>query len=82
MAKKSDTKSDTANGDALVDLFGYIEIVLKRLKIHPDVTVTPGVIQILVKTIMELVSICAMATKEVKEGLLSGSTLPANDLLM
>ena len=77
-------KSDTTNSDALVDLFGYIEIVLKRLKIHPDVTVTatPGVLQILVKIIMELVSVCAMATKEVKEGLLSGSTLPANDLLM
>ena len=75
-------KSDITNGDALVDLFGYIEIVLKRLKIHPDVTITPGVTQILVKVIMELVLVCAMATKEVKEGILSESTLPANDLLM
>jgi hypothetical protein len=64
-------KSDTANGDALVDLFDYIETVLKRLKIHPDVTATPGVTQILVKIIMELVSVYAMATKEVKEGILS-----------
>jgi len=75
-------KGDAANGDALVDLFGYFEIVLKRLKIHPDVTATPGVIPVLVKIIMELVSVCAMATKEVKEGLLGGSTLPENDLLM
>jgi len=75
-------KNDAANCDALVDLFGYIEIVLKRLKIYPEVTVTPGVIQILVKIIIELVSVCAMATKEAKEGLLSGSTLPLNGLLM
>jgi len=75
-------KSDTANCDALVELFGYIEIVLKRLKIYPEVTVTPGVIQILVKIIIELVLVCAMATKEAKEGLLSGFTLPANGLLI
>jgi hypothetical protein len=74
-------KSDTANYDALVDLFGYIEIVLKRLRIHPEVTITPEVTQILVKITIELVSICAMATKEVKEGLLSGST-PVNGLLI
>ena len=75
-------KSDAANHDALVDLFGYIGIVLKRLKIYPEVSITPGVTQILVRIIIELVSICAMATKEAKEGLLSGSTLPANGLLM
>jgi len=75
-------KSDTANCDALIDLFGCIEIILKRLKIYPEVTITPGVPQILVRIIIELVSVCAMATKEVKEGLLSGSTLPANGLLM
>jgi hypothetical protein len=75
-------KSDTANCDALVDLFAYIEIVLKRLKIHPEVPVTPGVTQILVKTMVELVAVCALATKEVKEGLLGGSTLPMNGLLM
>ena len=75
-------KSDAVNYDALVDLFTYIEIVLKRLKIYPEVTIIPGVTQILVRIIIELVSICAMATKEAKEGLLSGSTLPANGLLM
>ena len=71
------TKSDIANCDALVDLFGYIEIVLKRLKIHPEITAAPlaGVTQILVKITVELVTVCAVATKEAKEGLLSGSTL-------
>lgn len=75
-------KSDAANCDALVDFFAYIETVLKRLKIHPEVPVTPGVTQILVKIIIELVAVCALATKDVKEGLLGGSILPMSGLLM
>jgi hypothetical protein len=73
-------KSDTANRDALVDLFTYIEIVLKRLKIHHEVTVTPGMTQILVKILLELVLVCAMATKEVTEGPLGGHTLPLKQM--
>lgn len=62
-------KSDAANCDALVDLFDYVENILKRLKIYPDpeITVTPEMTQTLVKIMIELMSVFAIATKKVKE---------------
>jgi len=61
-------KSDAANRDALVDIFGYVIDVLERLKIYPDVSVIPGATQTLVKIMTELVSVFAIATKDVKGG--------------
>jgi len=61
-------KSDAANCDALVDLFSYVEIVLKRLKIYPEVSFIPGVTQMLVKIMTELVLAFAIATKDVEDG--------------
>ena len=67
-------KSDAANSDPLVDLFGYVEDVLKRLKIYPDVSVIPEVSQILVKIMAELVIVFAIATKDVKDRPLTGES--------
>jgi len=72
-AANSDTRIGSAIREALVDLFHYIEIVLKRLKIEPDVTVTQAITLKLVKIIMQFMSVFAIATKEVNEGLLSES---------
>ena len=66
-----DTTNSSANCNALVDLFDCIDNILKRLKIDPEVTVTQGMTQILVKIMMELLSVLALATKEVNEGLFS-----------
>ena len=73
-------KSDSANRDPLVDLFGYVEDVLKRLKINPEVTVIPGVTQILVKIMAELVFVFAIATNDVKDGPLSESVFISKSL--
>jgi hypothetical protein len=72
---KKDPPIRSAIREALVDLFHYIEIVLKRLKIEPDVTVTQAITHRLVEILMQFMSVCAIATKEVNEGLLSESIL-------
>jgi len=73
-------KRDAANCDPLVDLFGYVENILKRLKIYPDVSFIPGVTQILIEIMTELVFVFAMATKDVKDGPLSESILISKSL--
>ena len=73
-------KNDAANRDPLVDLFCYVDSVLKRLKICPEVSVIPGVTQILVKIMSQLVFVFAIATKEVKDGPLSESVLISKSL--
>ena len=61
-------KSDAENFDPLSVLFRYIEDVLKRLKIYPEVSVMPRVTQILVKIMTEFVFVFGIATKDVKRG--------------
>ena len=72
---KRDASISSAIRAALVDLFHYIEIVLRRLKVEPEVTVTQAINRTLVKIIIELTSVFAIATREVNEGLLSESAL-------
>jgi len=73
-------KSDAANHDPLVDLFGFVEIILKRLKIYPDASVVPDVTQMLVKIMAELVFVFAIATKDVTDGPLCESILISKSL--
>ena len=77
----ADSESGAANYDPFVDLFGYVEIVLKRLKIYAEVSVIPGVTQILVKIMTELVFVFAIATKEVQDGLHGESILSVDRFL-
>lgn len=56
-------------------MFQYIEVVLKRLRIDPEVSFTPGMTQILVDIMTEIMSVFAVATKEVNKGPLSESIL-------
>jgi hypothetical protein len=51
-----------------VDLFGFVDDVLKRLRIYPEVSVIPRVTQILVEIMTELVFVFAIATRDVKDG--------------
>jgi len=68
-------KNYSANCDALVDLFDYVENVLKRLEIYPEITVTPEMTRTLVKIMIKLMSVFAIATKQVREGAFSESLL-------
>ena len=57
--------------DSLVDLFECLANFLKRLEIYTAVPVTPLMTDIIVKIMVELLSVLALATKQVKQGRLS-----------
>ena len=62
-----------ASYDATDDLLKSIEHFLKRLDIYTEIPPTPAMDKILVKIMVELVSILALATSELKQGRLSES---------
>ena len=53
--------------DALVDLFECLANFLKRIRIYSDL-LTPSMTEISVKIMVELLSVLALATKQVKQG--------------
>jgi hypothetical protein len=54
--------------DALVDLFECVGNFLKRLRIYTDVPVSPSMTDIIGKIMVELLSVFALATKQIKQG--------------
>jgi hypothetical protein len=68
-------KSNSANCEPLVDLFSYVGVILKRLRVYPEVSVIPEVTHILAKIMAELVVDFAIATKDVKHRPLRESIL-------
>ena len=54
--------------DALVDLFECIGNFLKRLRIYTDVPMSPSMTDIVIKIMVELLSVFALATKQIKQG--------------
>ena len=54
--------------DALLDLFECIGNFLQRLAIYTKIPPTPEMIDIIVKIMAELLSVLALATKQIKEG--------------
>ncbi|KAH8978254.1 hypothetical protein EDB86DRAFT_3054111 [Lactarius hatsudake] len=54
--------------DALVDLFECLENFLKRLRIYTDVPLTPSMTDIIGNIMVELLSVFALATKQIGEG--------------
>ena len=54
--------------DALVDLFECVGNFLKRLRIYTDVPMSPSMTEIVVKIMVELLSVFALATKQIKQG--------------
>ncbi|KAH9995318.1 hypothetical protein BJV77DRAFT_240304 [Russula vinacea] len=57
---------DSASFDALIDLFASFESFLSRLRIYTKVPSTPALTDVLVKIIVELLYMLALATKQVK----------------
>ena len=63
----------SASYDKLFVIFSSFENFLNRLRIYIGIPLTPALTDILVKTIQELLSILALATKEVKQRRISES---------
>ena len=61
-------KGISADLDALVDLLESIDQFLKRLYIYTKVPPTPAMTEIVVKIMVEILSILALATKHIRRG--------------
>ena len=57
-----------ASQDNLIDIFERMEIFFRRLEIYTEVSPTPEMIDIIVKILVEVLSILAIATKDIKQG--------------
>jgi hypothetical protein len=58
----------TSSYDALLDLFECLGNFLKRLEIYTTITPTPIMTDIIIKIMVELLSVLALATKQIKQG--------------
>ncbi|KAI0294601.1 hypothetical protein B0F90DRAFT_1756498 [Multifurca ochricompacta] len=58
----------SASHDALIDLFERIESFFKRLETYTEVPPTMAMTEIIVKIMVEVLSILAIATKQIKQG--------------
>ncbi|KAF8258919.1 hypothetical protein EI94DRAFT_1067454 [Lactarius quietus] len=54
--------------DSLVDLFECLGNFLKRLEIYTAIPFTPLMVDIIVKMLVELLSVLALATKQIQQG--------------
>lgn len=57
-----------ASQDTLTDLFERIESLFKRLETYTEVPLTYNMTETIVKIIVEVLGILAIATKEIKKG--------------
>jgi hypothetical protein len=67
-----------ASYDALVDIFECVDNFLRRLSIYNEIPPTPAMTEMVIKIMAELITVLALATKQMKQGRFSMSSL-AND---
>ena len=65
----------TSSYDALVDLFECVANFLNRLHVHTEILLTPSMTSIIVKILVEVLSVLALATKQIKQGRFSRQLL-------
>ena len=59
--------------DTLVDIFECIENFTSRLKIYMEIKLTPAMVEMIVKLMVELLAVLALATKQINQGRFSKS---------
>ena len=67
-------KDVSASYDALIELFGSIKHFLCRLEMYTNIPLTTAMTVIVVEKLAEVLSVLALATKQVKQGRISGSS--------
>ena len=65
----------TSSYDALVELFERLGYFLKRLEIYITISLSTMMMDIIVKIMVEVLSVLALATKEIKQGRFSECTI-------
>jgi hypothetical protein len=68
-------KDVRASQDAFVDLFENIEIFFRRLEIYTEVRPTSEMLDKIVRIMVEVLSILAIATKDIKQSRISKHSL-------
>ena len=61
----------TSSYDALLDLFECLGNFLKRLEVYTTMPYTPMMIDLIIKIMVELLSVLTLASKQIKQGRLS-----------
>jgi hypothetical protein len=61
----------TSSYDALLNLFECLGNFLKRMEIYTTIPSTPIMTEVVVKIMVELLSVLALASKQIKQGRLS-----------
>jgi hypothetical protein len=61
-------KDVSASRDKLIELFNRIEHFFRRLEIYTGITPTTAMMDIIIKIMVEVLTILAIVTKEVKRG--------------
>jgi hypothetical protein len=61
--------------DALLELFECLASFLKRLEIYTTIPPTPILTEVVLKILVELLSVLALASKQIKQGRFSKCTL-------
>ena len=69
------TKNVHAGRDALVDIFERMETFLRRLEIYTEVPPNQEMVDTITTIMVQVLSILAIATKEMKQGRISKSFL-------
>jgi hypothetical protein len=64
-----------ASQDTLIDIFERMESFFQRLEIYTEVPPTPEMMDIIMKIMVEVLSILGIATKELRQGRTSKQTL-------
>jgi len=59
--------------DTLVDIFECIENFTSRLKVYMEIKPTPAMIETMIKIMVEMLAVLALATKQMSQGRLSTS---------
>ena len=59
--------------DTLVDIFECIENFISRLKVYTEIDPTPAMIETMIKIMVEILAVLALATKRINQGRLSTS---------
>ena len=54
--------------DALIDIFERVENFFQRLEVYTEVPPTPEMINMMVKIMVEILSILGIAMKDIKQG--------------
>ena len=67
-----------ASYDALVDIFECIENFLRRLRIYTEIPSNPAMTEVIIKIMLELLRVLALATKQMNQGRFSKLILAVN----